>query len=371
MTRQRSGFALPSAIITLVLLSALIAGALFVATEELRAGRGDVADQRALSLAEWALEREIAIWDTRHNSRVGVGQRVVLAQGELSPREPYDVTATRVQRNAFWLTARASSGMDGGRIPARHTIAASTRLLGPTFPLRAALSAGGAVTIDNGVVDGRDARTSTDLACRDDSPADVAGIVTPDTTRVCGGSCTGAAPPGVFGTPPLGLAGASLTSDSTAVGGSAPRATITIAGGGFAPRPSIVNDDCDRNDLLNWGDPGGGSRCVDYFPIIHALGDITLTSGAVGQGVLIADGSVRLEAGARFVGAVIARNDIAVVGPSAVIDGVAFANDGDRAGETRVANGGAITFNRCAVHRAELGVARLVRTRARWWVELR
>ena len=108
MTTKRSGFVLPSAIITLVLLSALIAGALFVATEELRAGRGDVADQRALSVAEWALERAIANWDARHNSRVEVGQSVVIAEGNAGGREPFDVTATRVQRNSFWATARAS-----------------------------------------------------------------------------------------------------------------------------------------------------------------------------------------------------------------------------------------------------------------------
>jgi hypothetical protein len=122
---------------------------------------------------------------------------------------------------------------------------------------------------------------------------------------------------------------------------------------------------------VNWGDPAGSSLCADYFPSIHVSGDVTVSSGGMGQGVLIADGSVRLEAGARFVGVVIAGNDIAVVGPGAVIDGIAIAKDFDLAGTTRVADGGAITFNRCAVHRAELGVARLVRTRERWWAELR
>lgn len=367
MTRRRSGFALPATIITLVLLSALIAGALFIATEELRAGRGDVADQRALSVAEWALERAIATWDPRHNARIGVGQSTVVARGDVSASESFDVTATRVQRNAFWMTARASSGIDGTGIPARHTIAASLRLLGPTFPLGAALTAGGAVTIDNGVVDGRDTPTSPDLACRDDTAADIAGIVTPDTTQVCGASCSGTIPAGVFGTPPLAT-GASLTGDSAS---SALRASISLASGAYLSRPSIANGDCNRDDPLNWGDPGGSSPCADYFPLVLARGDVTLSAGAVGQGVLIADGSVRLEAGARFVGVLIATNDIAVLGPGAVVDGVAFAKDLDRAGATRVADGGAITFNRCAVHRAELGVARLVRTRGRWWVELR
>ena len=57
---DRGGFALPAAIMALVLLSALVAGALFVSTEELRAGRTDLADQRAMATAEWALERAIA-----------------------------------------------------------------------------------------------------------------------------------------------------------------------------------------------------------------------------------------------------------------------------------------------------------------------
>ena len=370
MTRSRPGFALPSAIIALVLLSALIAGALFVATEELRAGRGDVADQRALSVAEWALERAIANWDARHNSRIGVGQSVVIAQGDAVSREPFDVTATRVQRNAFWVTARGSSGVDGGRTPARHTIAASVRLVGPTFPLRAALSVGAAVTIDNGVVDGRDPRTSTDLACRDDTPADLAGIVTPDTAAVCGVSCTGAIPSGVFGAPPV-ASGSSLTSDSTVSGMAAAVASFSLAAGSYAPRPALAGGDCDRNDPLNWGEPGGSSLCADYFPVIHVAGDLVMNAGAMGQGLLVADGSVRLEAGARFVGVVIAKNDIAVVGPGAMIDGIAFAGDVDRADGTRVADGGAITFNRCAVRRAELAAARLVRTRERWWLELR
>jgi hypothetical protein len=144
-----------------------------------------------------------------------------------------------------------------------------------------------------------------------------------------------------------------------------------LAAGAYTSRPSIADGDCDRNDPLNWGDPGGASLCADYFPMIHAAGDVTLSSGSVGQGVLVADGSIRLEAGARFVGVVIAKNDIAVVGPGATIDGVAFAYDVDRAGGSRVGDGGAVTFNRCGVRRAELGVARLVRTRERWWVELR
>jgi hypothetical protein len=375
--RDRAGFALPSAIITLVLLSALIAGAMFVATEELRAGRSDVANQRALAAAEWALDRAILNWDPRHNTRRTVGESVSIAASTTGSTDSFDVIATRVQRDAFWLTARGSSGIDGGRIPARHTIAASLRLHGPAFPLTAALTAGAAVMVDGGVVDGRDGTGSSELACRDDAPADVAGIVTPDTTLVCGASCVGAVPAGVFGNPPVGSAPA-LTSDPAALyfGGETraalgQRAPIVATAGTHTPRPSVANGDCDRGDAENWGDPGGRSLCADYFPLIRSSGDIVLGPGSVGQGVLLVDGSVRLESGARFVGVVIAGNDIEVSGPGAVIEGAAFAIDADRVDGSRVVGGGAVTFNRCAVRRVELGIARLVRTRERWWVELR
>ena len=76
--RRREGFALPAAIIAIVLLSALVAGALFVSTEELRSGRGDASDQRALTAAEWALDRAILAWDTQRNTAQALGSSATL-----------------------------------------------------------------------------------------------------------------------------------------------------------------------------------------------------------------------------------------------------------------------------------------------------
>jgi hypothetical protein len=101
------------------------------------------------------------------------------------------------------------------------------------------------------------------------------------------------------------------------------------------------------------------------------LGSATLAAGARGQGILLVDGSLRLEDNAQFAGVVIAGNDIEVAGEGASIVGVAFAGDADGVGASGVGSGGTIRYSSCAVARATLGSARLVRTPVRWWVELR
>jgi len=151
----------------------------------------------------------------------------------------------------------------------------------------------------------------------------------------------------------------------------ATRVTVALPGGTAAPRPAGSAGECDRADPLNWGDPGGSGPCADHYPVIHVSGSLTLAGGSTGQGVLLVDGSLRVEAGARFVGIVIVADDITVVGADAALVGAAFALDADRAGGTRVTNGGAIRRASCAVRRAVLGTSRVARVPVRWWSELR
>ena len=373
---ERRGFALPAAIMALVLLSALVAGALYLSTEELRAGRGDLASQRALAAAESALERAIVTWDTRRNTALDIGASATLDERVSPNGDRATVTATRVQRMAVWLTAIATSPADGRPIPARHTLAASLRLSAPSFPLTAALTAAGMVTVRAGTVAGEDASIVGAMACADNAPADVAGLLVPNSLLACGATCSGAAPAGVSGAPAVGV-DAALTTDSgrIALFGSEGRATLeqratTLPAGTFVPRPIESAGVCITADPLNWGSPLGGA-CADHYRIVHVRGDAVLGAGAVGQGVFLVDGTLRLEPGARFDGVVVAGNDIDVTGTGAVINGAAFALDADRTDGSRVADGGEVRFVSCAVRRASLGVARLEHTPGRWWAELR
>jgi hypothetical protein len=209
--------------------------------------------------------------------------------------------------------------------------------------------------------------------CADDEAGEATGVIVPPTAGVACIDCDAVSGLGVFGTPPVDSSGA-LGIDSIAsraLGALAPRATVELAGGSLSPRPSVDNGACGRADPLNWGDPSGLSVCADYYPVIHVRGDATLGAGSRGQGILLVDGSLRVEADARFAGIVRVSGDVAVIGPGAEIAGAAFVDDGGGLGTSLVADRGAVRFSRCAVHRAALGSARLVRTRVRWWTELR
>ena len=379
MTRPRrnprSGFALPAAIFSVILVSALVAGALFVATEELRAGRGDGADQRALAAAEWALERALLTWDSRRNVTQPVGRTDTLMTEYAAPNDTLVVLATRVQRRSVWITATATRGGDGRGIPARHTVGASLRLVDTPFPAPAALTSGGAVLVDGGVVDGRAAGPSGDSTTTCTASASAAGIRVPDVSRVTCPLCATSPGSGVFGLPPIDSSGVADSTYAAVVDATIAslvrRASIDLPGGTMAPRPTVANALCDLTDPLNWGDPGGTSPCVNWLPVVHVRGSAVLSPGSTGQGILVVDGSVRVEGGARFVGVVLARGEVTVTGPGAEIAGAVFAAPGGAAVTSRITDGGAIRFAPCAVQRASMIAARLVATPERWWVELR
>jgi hypothetical protein len=317
-----------------------------------------------------ALERAIATWDARLNVSARAGETEVLSAAVDGRGDSVVVAATRTQERAFWITVRGTSTADGRPIPARATIAAATRLLVPAAPLAAALTIGGAATVEGGTVDGRDGDAGD---CAGLVPAQVAGIIAPDSSRVCGSDCADGPPAGVTGEPPIAIA-PRLTPDSAEAPGPwsalESRVTRVMAGGELSPRPVVVDGQCLYADALNWGDPAGGP-CASHLPVIRITGAVLLAPGSVGQGVLLVDGSLEVAAGARFDGIVIVRNDVRVTGPGAELRGVVIALDVDGAEGSSVRDGGAVRFSGCAARRALLGAARLARTPERWWAELR
>jgi hypothetical protein len=234
------------------------------------------------------------------------------------------------------------------------------------------------VSVSGGVIDGRDSAVDdTSGLCTGDTLAGGAGVSVPDASLVTCADCASSAQAGVFGNPPVDSSIAvpndstpALFGDETAVTLAA-RASIAIDGGTVVPTPTFAAGECNRADPLNWGDLSHTGPCGDHYPIVHVRGSAVLAPGAVGQGILIVDGSLRVEANARFAGVVVVSDDIVVIGAGAEIRGVAFAGDADRAGGSRVADGGAIRLTSCAVRRAMLGTARLTRTPEWWWTELR
>ena len=391
--RRRRGFALPVVLAALVLLTALVAGMLFIATEELRAGRTDVAEEQALAAAELALLQALAHPRLRGDSLAALapGATIDLSGPSVSPpgigldappsattrRVEVVVRATRSSERLAWVVARSLIGGDGSPLAVRRTVAAAMRIMTPRFAPAAALTAGGSVTVTgDATVNGTDPATGGE-SCASLAAGEVAGVAVPDTMRVCDGICPTPGVPAIVGAPSRLADPAAADSATYERFGAVTRdrlaasADIVLEGGAYAPSPKSLGDMCDRAEWSNWGDPSGSSPCADYYPVIRVRGDVTLESGSAGQGILIADGDVTFEGAARFVGVVVARDDLMLRGTGSAIVGAAFARDVDGRDATHIDLGAAVHYSRCAVHRAAVAASRLERVGGHWWAELR
>ena len=267
-----------------------------------------------------------------------------------------EVTATRVQRERVLddgaLRTSGADGRDHSRASHDRGVAAAGRA---TVSVTAALTAcgqgHGTTTARSTDGDASPRAACRAAACTDDATADVAGVLVPDSTLVCGATCAGDAPAGVLGH--------STRRDRRGPNERLDRARLRrrhaqprwrgvrpscCRGGHTDATPARRRRRVQRADRSTGAIPRLAGVCADHFPSCTSAGDAVLGAGAVGQGVLLRRRHAARRGGARFAGVVIAANDIEVGGAGAEITGVAFAGDADGAGASRVADGGDVRF---------------------------
>ena len=110
-----SGFALPAALLAVLLIAALIAGAFDAVTEETRMGAAASDRQHALLSAESALEIVIVAQSASSRDSVGVGETRSRQVDGLEV--PVVVYVTRLDSSLYWLVA------DAGDTSSRYGIA--------------------------------------------------------------------------------------------------------------------------------------------------------------------------------------------------------------------------------------------------------
>jgi Tfp pilus assembly protein PilX len=132
---NESGFALPAALLAVLLIAALIAGAFGAVTEETRMGAAASDRQHALLSAESALEIVIATQSASLRDSIGVGEtRSRQVEGL---EVPVAVYVTRLDSSLYWLVADAGDTSSRSGISRRIGIVA-----------RATIGPGGSMTID-------------------------------------------------------------------------------------------------------------------------------------------------------------------------------------------------------------------------------
>jgi hypothetical protein len=382
ISEERRGFALATSLGAIGLVGALVAGAFVASTTEFRTGRDAIQQTRAFAAAEYGNSALRSNWNSAWNNSLMRGDTLV---------RTYDaggaaaiVRVTRLSDGIFLVTSEASAG-SGIASGSRRRVASLLKLNVPNVKIMGALTARGATKIGgSATMIGRDT-----LYPGWDCPAPAAGtgtagVAVPALSSLSlGGTCSGMAclqgiPLAKFGTEMADTNtyfsyGDYKWNDLVAMANKRVSGVLTAVG----PRYG-AGGTCETADPMNWGEPtkvtsGPPGTCENYFPIIHAPGDLKI-NGDRGQGILLVNGSLDVAGGFQFYGLVIVRGELKTTGTGGHFNGTVMAANvavGGALTSTNTVSGNAMfRYSSCALQSALRGSASPTAIRDRSWVEL-
>lgn len=382
-TPARRGAALPIALLLLVVMSVLSAGAFTASRHSFRSGRNALVEQRAFAVAEFGLNQEVARWDPRRNLppskgglRIGGIDSIPV---HVAVGDSARMRITRLSDMLYWVESVGRASIPNPDLSAVRSVGALVRLAYPTITPRGAVTTAGDVDVRGGAtIDGRDGlpTTWTTAECADLRGPDLHAIVVPP----------GADVDFRFGhiTSPLTILRDPIAADSNTYvrygtetwNSLAAAANIKLPGGVYGSDilPTDSAGTCHTTRLMNWGEPLRGSgtvaSCTGYFPIIYVDGDLHLNGRGRGQGILLVNGDLELNGTFDFTGLVIARDDIERGTGTATITGAVMARNASIGDGSFWAGTQDVQYSRCAVESALRGSAMLVRARDRSWMQV-
>ncbi len=327
-SRER-GIALPIALFALVVIGGLVVLSALYGRQEQQLGRSAIKREHARAAAQEGVVAQLPVWKVSGYNRLAAGSSAAFSGWAGDGTGWYRGTVRRLNDLLFLVQGEGFS--------ADSQALSRTGLLVRLEPQQLAVDS--ALTTTGGTV----LRGSAFIRNEDTPPA--------------GWACPSREPrnPAAPLPPPL---------DDLRL-----RADAVIGTGTFTIGPRSTGRRCQTTDPTNWGDPDDpGGTCGQYFPIIHAAGDITLRGGR-GQGILIVHGDLALVGGVRFYGPVIVNGRLTSSGLGGHIAGGVLAASADLYQAT-VSGGATVTFSSCAILRAVVGSGRPSVLGERGWIEL-
>jgi hypothetical protein len=379
--QNERGMALAVAIFTLVVVGALVAGALFVGTQEQRLGANVVRSQQSFRVAELGVAELIGNWNrlTYNTLRAFPTDTAKIAWTRAANGSgSYSGNIFRLNSTQFLLDIQANDTLSRTaglqtEAGARDRIGVVVRIQPLNVDLQAALTVGGPVVFGGGnvFVKGQDTPPpagSNWTSCGPAGPT-LAGVRAKNAGDVVNSSGQVSGNPNVLITPSMDSSTFSQFGP-TNYATLAAQANVVLGAGTYAPAPVSAGATCTTSVMTNWGDGNNhAGPCGLYFPIIHITGNATL-SGGQGQGILLADGNLTLSGSFTFYGLVLTRGSFSTVpGGSSKIYGSVMAQSINLA--TTAFNGDVvINYSNCALTQAlqYTGVPAL--NRSRGWRQL-
>ena len=390
--KNERGMALALAIVALVVVGALVAGAFFSATQEQRAGENVRRALASFGVAEEGAYDIIRGWDK--NRLAYAALYPYPAQGPARDAVVIDTTASAGRTGSYSGTLfRLNDALYVIDVTGRDTMSRAGRLQGGGASQRigllvrikplvlgtpAALTSGGANVLGgNASIDGTDQAPPGWTGC---GPADSAraGVRTQTNNTV---STQGH--PTITGSPPV-LKDPTLADSSFSVYGDvtyadlARQADITLSAQNFSSTiaPAVLGSTCNKNVPTNWGSPTDPTGpCGQYFPIIRITGTGAAISGQEGQGILLVDGSLNVQGGLQFSGVVIIKGSLRTTGgggnPAHIWGAVMVQDTVSLSDTTNTISGNAnLLYSKCAITKALNNAAVASMMRSRGWVQL-
>jgi hypothetical protein len=367
---DRRGVALPLALFTLVIAAVMITAVFYVGRLEQRMGYNSLAATEAFEAAETGLTTVMDNWSASSYNGLATGGTVALPSAPVGSNAVYSASVRRLNQRQFLIQAEGRY-LINGQATTRRNLARLVRLDAPAFAPAAPLVTRMGIEVDGSIVDGTDyVPTGWGPYCSAAGPMmpaiiDSAGTVT--TIGACTGqSCLTGSPK--IQTDPIAVNSGTFTQFGNvgyaSLAAAADKVVTGPIGGlgpSFDPGPS-----CRTGDLTNWGSPDDpGGPCGNYFPIIHAPGNLTL-AGGVGQGLLLVDGDLTVGGGVDFTGIVVVRGTVQLIGGQVTGTLLVMAE----VGGTSHGSGTGLDYSRCAVERAATAAGQPTQLQERSWVQL-
>lgn len=361
--RERRGTALLLVLIAMVVLAVLASSSMMSAFQEARASRAAQMQQRALTVAEFALNSQLSDWRTQRQSlAVGAIDSVTIGV------DVGDTAIVRVQRLTavdFNVVSVGRAGIGNGLLEAQRQVSMLVRMSAPSIRPGGIITSYGDVDIQGSpLVSGRNTAPpgwtdcavgggdTTAVSYRPGADVDIQN----PSRQTIGGT---RADPNAGDPRTYDTFGAETWASMIA------RANVRVTGN-ISPTPSGNSTTCNAFSS-NWGEPSRGigtvQGCYGYFPVIYSPGDLDLQSGR-GQGILIVDGSLRIRGTFFFVGLILVRDEFEALGNMDLHGAMMSRNADGRT--TRITGNAEMYYSRCSVDRAlsSLGTPRRQKERA-------
>jgi hypothetical protein len=379
--------ALAVAIFAMIVIGALVAGAIITARLEQRTGRNTMYAAEAAQAAEAGTTAILADWDQFNLNNLPKNVPTPLTKtswGQSSMYASYTPTVTKLNDELFLVQSVGTRSTSAGKILSQRVVATLARLTFVTATAKAAVTVTKPIKFNG---------NAFEVIGNDSVPqgwAGEPGCATGDNVAgIRSATTTGAAKAdedNLFGNPPQVANDSTINSDFFNIFGDVTfdelKKSADIVLSSSSPYTSVgpsltagAPQRCNTGDQLNWGEPhrgaGAVTQCYNYFPIIYASGSqLQLTGGGRGQGLLLIEGDFVVAGGFEFTGLIVAKGGIKVNGNGNKITGALLAQDVSIDDQNSISGNTTLQFSSCALSKAIKGSAFAEPLSYRSWVQL-